>query len=88
MKEEQFEAIIGVGRLHSLAVFECDNDFVQSDIFGNGANPFEINADWQEAERSKIGVDGDYGTYKVTGIVTISDDREQWDYSATWEKIA
>lgn len=88
MIEEQFEALISVGKYHSLAVFDCDNDFVLNDIFGVGAEASNINADWQEAERLQIKRDKAFGKYKVTGIVTISDDREQLDYTTTWERIA
>ena len=89
MKEEQFEAVVAIGANGSLALISCDSDFVLNDIMPTDLyGKVSINIDWQNAERSSIARDKDFGTYEVKGIVTISDDREQWDYTTTWEKIA
>jgi hypothetical protein len=89
MKEEQFEAVVAVGFKHSLAVISCDSEFVIEDIIcADFLGAAIINDDWESTERAGIDHRKDFGTYKVTGIVTISDDREQWDYTTTWEKIA
>jgi hypothetical protein len=89
MKEEQFEALVGVGKRYSLAVFKCDNDFVLNDILTEGiGGRVDVNADWQDCERTCVDLCEEYGTYKVTGIATISDDREKLDYTTTWERIA
>ena len=89
MKEEQFEVVVSVGTRFSLAVISWDSDFVLNDIFTeNLGGRCEVNPDWEDAERTSINYRKDFGKYKVTGIVRISDDREQWDYETTWEKMA
>ena len=89
MRVEQFEAIVTVGVRFSLAVERCDSDFVLDDILTEKpGDRSEVNPDWEDAERSSINLHEEFGKYKVTGIVAISDDREQWDYTTTWERIA
>jgi hypothetical protein len=89
MKEEQFEAIVAVGVRFSLAVEKCDSEFVLDDILTEGiGGRFEVNPDWEDYKRTSIYQDKDFGRYKVTGIVRISPDRQQWDYETAWEKIA
>ena len=89
MKEEQFEVVVSVGLKYSLAVISCDSEFVLNDILTEAiGGRVDVSADWEDAERTSINYRKDFGTYKVTGIVAISDDRQQWDYETTWEKIA
>jgi hypothetical protein len=89
MKEEQFEVVVMVGVRFSLAVEKCDSELVLNDILTeNPGFRSEVNPDWEDAERTSINERQAFGKYKVTGIVAISDDREQWDYETTWEKMA
>jgi hypothetical protein len=89
MKEEQFEAVVAVGIKGSLAVISCDSELVIEDIIcANISGAIEINEDWECSARGNITLHEEWGTYKVTGILAISDDREQLDYTTTWERIA